>query len=774
MTTPDFSQELDSPVAPKAPPFVSFRTKFVLFFSLILILSCSALSWYLIENRRAAMTDNLQQLGTILLTNVVNNEHFRYAGLIAQDRVTLQEFVNGLMAVQDVVYVVVTGPDGTALTKRTKGGRLSSGSLSRSPEYPLYPDDSIARRLLNSPVSVPQMTPLSIVNVISTRFAWEERVFDFSMPVVRTAPPSGSLDSFTLTMEERSTPSPLSEGPRVSGLVQIGLSDASLNRELMIMVTNVILLTVVIIAAGILGAHLLAARITIPLRNLASLARQVAEGKPAQPLPSLMNDEVGQLTQMFNVMTRSLDERNLAITTNMDTIQRQFSQLKTVHQTSAAITSTLDLNTLMDTVLQLLMANLGLTRMVLMLRDEDREVAYVAQIAGVSEDIADAARHLTIPIRDDGTLMAQLLLHATPQLIPDINAVAGLMHPAILELARRVGVTSFALVPLQSHNRTLGFLGGDRGAQPCSEEDLNILLTIASHVATAIDNAKTYADLTQLTQTLEYRIQERTHELSVANEQLQEHDRRRTMFVSVASHELRTPMTAIRSFADNMLDGVAGALTERQTTYLNRIGHNLNRLTRIINQLLDWSRLDMKREMLRLEPLCIGQISSLVVESLRTVAREKNVSIDIELPEQLSMIHGDRDKLEQILWNLVGNAVKFTPPGGRISVSFEPIPEKMVQVCVADTGCGIPPEHLEAVFNEFSKVPSAMPGAQGAQLGLFITKSFVAMHQGRIWVESTVGAGTRFFFTLPCAAAEGEAGQTSPQIVEPPSTTKTG
>jgi signal transduction histidine kinase len=106
---------------------------------------------------------------------------------------------------------------------------------------------------------------------------------------------------------------------------------------------------------------------------------------------------------------------------------------------------------------------------------------------------------------------------------------------------------------LQSHNQTLGFIVGDRDVLPCSEEDLHILMTIASHVATAIDNARTYANLAQLTQHLEQRIQERTLELSMANQQLQEHDRRRTMFVSVASHELRTPMTAIRSFADNIL-----------------------------------------------------------------------------------------------------------------------------------------------------------------------------------------------------------------------------
>ena len=458
----------------------------------------------------------------------------------------------------------------------------------------------------------------------------------------------------------------------------------------------------------------------------------------------------------------------------METIRKQITQLTTVHQTSAAITSTLDLHELMDTVLQLLMTNLGFSRMVLMLRHEDRDVAYVAQVAGVPDDIADAARYLTIPIKEDGTILAELFIHSRPVLAPDMHVVAHRMSPAILDLVRRVGIQSFVCVPLQSHNQTLGFIGADRGAQACSEEDLGILLTIASHVATAIDNARTYANLAQLTQNLEYRIQERTQELSIANERLQEHDRRRTMFVSVASHELRTPMTAIRSFADNMLDGVAGALSDRQKTYLERIEHNLNRLTRIINQLLDWSRLDMQKEVFRLEPLSIAQITVLVVESLRTVASEKNVSIDIDQPEHLPMIQGDRDKLEQILWNLVGNSVKFTPPGGQVTVRFEALSDGMVQTCVMDTGCGIPPDQLDRVFNEFSKIPSAMPTSQGAQLGLFITKSFITMHKGRIWVESTLGTGSTFFFTMPSTSVENQA-HTSPTIVSPgPSTGTSG
>ena len=456
---------------------------------------------------------------------------------------------------------------------------------------------------------------------------------------------------------------------------------------------------------------------------------------------------------MFNLMTHSLQERSIDITANLATIKHQVSQLTTLHQVSAAIVGTLDRSQLLGTILRLLMENLGFTRMLLMLRHGERDTAYVAQIAGVSPDIAEAARHLDLPIQDDGSLQADLLIHGKPMLILSLEAVADRMQPLLLELARRTGVTSSVAVPLESHNQILGYLAADRGAQPCTNEDLHMLLTIASHVAAAIDNARAYSHLEELTQHLEQRIAERTQELSIANEHLQEHDRRRSLFLSVASHELRTPMTVIRSFADNMRDGIAGPVSEQQLTYLTRIGHNLSRLTRIINQLLDWSRLDSKNEMLCLEPVCVEAMALLVADSLRTVSAEKAITLEIVHANGLPAVQGDHDKLEQILWNLIGNAIKFTPPGGRIVVDFRTTPEGFVQTSVADTGCGIDPGHVEKLFQEFSKVPSALPTAQGAQLGLFITKSLVTMHQGTIWVESTLGAGTRFYFTVPVAAS---------------------
>ena len=742
-----------APVLLPANRFLGLRTKFVLFFSLILVITCSTLSWYFVEKRREAMTDNLQQLGKILLTSVVRNDHFRYAGLVAEDRATLQQFIEGLVAVQDVVYVVITGSDGTVLAQHTKGARQSSASLVRSMDQPLYPDHQIAKQLFQSSSTIPQMTRLSISNKLGNRFAWEEIVYDFAMPVLRTAKGTTSLPPFSIQLDEGSTPSSLAQPALVSGVVQIGLTDAHLKHELATMIRNILLLTTLIIGAGVLGAHLLTLRITKPLRSLAGVARQVAEGQAPVPLTPSSRDEVGQLTSMFNPMTHSLQERSLAITANLATIKHQVGQLTTLHQVSAAIARTLDLNQLLNTVLQLLTANLGFTRMLLILRHPERDTAYVAQVAGISPDIAEAARHLDMPIQNDGSLQADLLIHGKPLLILSLEAVADRMQPPILDLARRTGVMSFVAVPLQSHNQMLGYLAADRGSQPCTEEDLHMLLTIASHVAEAIDNARAYSHLEELTQHLEQRIADRTQELSIANERLQEHDRRRSLFLSVASHELRTPMTVIRSFVDNMRDGIAGPVNEQQLTYLSRIGHNLNRLTRIINQLLDWSRLDSKKDVLCLKPVCVEATALLVADSLRTVADEKTINLEIVHADELPAVQGDRDKLEQILWNLIGNAIKFTPPGGSITVDFQTTPEGFVQTCVADTGCGIDPGHVEKLFQEFSKVPSAIPTAQGAQLGLFITRSLVTMHRGTIWVESAPGAGTRFYFTVPVASS---------------------
>ncbi len=764
-------QDRHDPASGTSVRFFGLRMKFVLFFSLILIMTCSSLSWYFVEKRRQAMTDNLEELGTILLTNTMRNDHFRIAGVVLEDSVTLDQFVQSLMTIDHVVYVVIAASDGRTLARQTKRMQRPSNASPRSPEQPIYPNDRISNTLLQAPLTVPLFTRfvLSAEQTLVPQdessdwlfpfLVRKETLYDFAMPILRTPPAEIPLSRHSAELGEAIGPVLSADAPPVVGLVRIGITDAQAKQTLLLTLRNASILTVLIIAAGILGAHLLTSRITTPLRSLARAAQRLAEGNDAPvPFEPSTHDEVGQLTRVFNVMTQSLYDRNRAITMNLDTIRRQVRQLTTVHQASAVIASAgmFDMNELLDTVLRLLADNLGFSRMTVFLYHPDRNCASLARIIGVSPEIAETIRRIDIPVVDNSGITAELLLHGKPLLIHDVETVTQRMYPPILEMARRSGVQSFVAVPLQSHTKILGFLAGDRSSRQCSEEDLHILLTIAGHVAAAIDNARAYSDLAELTQHLEERIEQRTQELSRANARLQDHDRRRSTFLSVVSHELRTPMTAIRSFAENMLDGVTGPLTELQRTYLTRIQHNVSRLGRIIVQLLDWSCLDTKRVELRVEEVSLQQIATIVAGSLQMVATEKNVALVIEPIESFPTIRGDRDKLEQILWNLIGNAIKFTPPGGRVTVEFCESPPGFIQTCIADTGCGIESSHLPNIFDEFSRVPSAMPTTQGAQLGLCITKTLVTMHQGRIWAQSRPGAGSRFYFTLPIAEPQDE------------------
>ena len=244
-------------------------------------------------------------------------------------------------------------------------------------------------------------------------------------------------------------------------------------------------------------------------------------------------------------------------------------------------------------------------------------------------------------------------------------------------------------------------------------------------------------------------MQARTQELQAANEKLRELDRLKSSFVSMVSHELRTPMTSIKGYVDNLLDGVAGPLNEKPTYYLKRVQHNVERLTRMINDLLDLSRIEAGAVQLQLGSVSIPELLNDVVEGFQTIATEKSVSVKAHSMSGLPLIQGDRDKLYQVLNNLIQNAIKFTPRGGTILVEGRAGPPGYVQICVSDTGCGIGPEELPRVFERFYRGESVPIENRGAGLGLAITKNLIELHKGRIWVESTSGEGSRFLFTLP-------------------------
>jgi signal transduction histidine kinase len=280
-------------------------------------------------------------------------------------------------------------------------------------------------------------------------------------------------------------------------------------------------------------------------------------------------------------------------------------------------------------------------------------------------------------------------------------------------------------------------------------DDVNLIGTMASQVAIALDNTYAYSQIEALNIGLEVKVQERTKELQSANEKLRELDLLKSSFVSMVSHELRTPMTSIKGYVDNLLDGVAGPLNEKPAYYLNRVKHNVERLTRMINDLLDLSRIEAGAVKLQLGSLSIPELLNDVVEGFQTMATEKSISVKALSMSELPLIQGDRDKLYQILNNLIQNAIKFTPKGGTILAEAQAGPQGFVQICVSDTGCGITPEESGKVFERFYRGESVAMENRGAGLGLAITKNLVELHHGRIWVESTPGEGSRFLFTLP-------------------------
>ncbi|MET0514644.1 MAG: MASE1 domain-containing protein [Nitrospiraceae bacterium] len=255
--------------------------------------------------------------------------------------------------------------------------------------------------------------------------------------------------------------------------------------------------------------------------------------------------------------------------------------------------------------------------------------------------------------------------------------------------------------------------------------------------------------LDQLNQTLEQRVQDSTSSLQVAVEQLQELDRLKNAFVTIVSHELRTPLTSIKGLVENMLQEMTGPLNDKQTHYLSRIQLNAERLTRMLNVLLDLSKIEAgKMELLR-RPMPLHEIFADLLEGFRPLAQLKSISMEVTPAEGIPTVQADREKLYEVLANLLDNAIKFTPPGGRVRIGAQILDARYIKVGVSDTGCGIAEEHLVRIFDKFYRVPSSSAQATGAGLGLTITRGLVELHGGTIAVESVPGQGSHFYFTVP-------------------------
>jgi signal transduction histidine kinase len=438
-------------------------------------------------------------------------------------------------------------------------------------------------------------------------------------------------------------------------------------------------------------------------------------------------------------------------------LRRKVTQLTTFHNAGLLFSSTLDRETLIKNVLDTLTGELHFERAMLAFYDASRGIVFDSRLQGVPAEIVANIRSLQVPITDPDSIEGTILIRGEPLLINNIRESPAWdrLHKLSKLAVLKSELSSLLAVPLKAKDVIVGCLIVDRlPGHSLTQEDLEVMGTFASHVAIALDNTRAYHQIEELNAGLELRVKERTAEIEAANEELQELDRLKSQFLAHVSHELRSPLTSIKGFAENMLEGMAGNTTEKQVQYLRRIQANSGRLARMISDLLDRSKMEAGKMELSLGNVPVIELTREVTEQFKPLAQIKGQHLTFEYSPPDLMVHADGDKVNQVLTNLIENALKYTPTDGSIRVQIEPQDPNLVLISVIDTGQGIPADALPYIFTPFFRVKRpSLQHIEGLGLGLSISKQLVEMQGGTLSVESTEGKGTTFSFTLPRSQA---------------------
>jgi len=296
-------------------------------------------------------------------------------------------------------------------------------------------------------------------------------------------------------------------------------------------------------------------------------------------------------------------------------------------------------------------------------------------------------------------------------------------------LLEKAGLSQLLAAPLKAGERLLGFLAAFKfsTSAPFLVSDQDFLTILASQGAVALENAKLFEQIQR------------------AFVELQELERLKSNFVTLIVHELRTPLSLILGYASVLSEELQET---RLKEFAEIIVRNALRLSSLIEDLLDLKRLEKKATFVQMENIYLPELVYKVIENYEPLARDKNLELSVDIPPEAQRVQADPAKLEVVLSNLISNAIKFTPSGGKIMVGAKL--EDKPYIFVKDTGIGIPPEEKEKIFMSFYQVGEPLStGQKGLGLGLYIAKELVSMWGGRIWVESEVGKGSTFWFTLP-------------------------
>jgi len=468
--------------------------------------------------------------------------------------------------------------------------------------------------------------------------------------------------------------------------------------------------------------------LAVPLIREESPIGAIAVGRPE---PGPFSDNQIALLQTFadqaviaieNVrLFKELEARTTDLT-------RSVGELKALGEIGQAVSSTLDLETVLRTIVARANELAGMDGGAIYEYDEAREEFHLHTTDRLPTELVDALR--TSPIRKGEGAIGKLAVTGEPVEIRDIMD-EGVYQSRVREILIRTGYRSLLAVPLLREDHLLGGLSVNRkSAGEFSPEVIDLLKTFATQSALAIQNARLFRE-----------IGDKSRQLEVASQHKSE-------FLANMSHELRTPLNAIIGFSEVLSERMFGEINDKQAEYLADILESGRHLLALINDILDLSKIEAGRMELELAEFNLPGAIDNTLTLLRERAHRRGITLERAIDDHVGKISADERKVKQVLLNLLSNALKFTPEGGRIGVRAD-LRDGVIEVSVTDTGVGIAPEDQATVFEEFRQVGASAKKVEGTGLGLAISRKFIELHGGKIWVTSRLGSGSTFAFTLP-------------------------
>jgi signal transduction histidine kinase len=365
----------------------------------------------------------------------------------------------------------------------------------------------------------------------------------------------------------------------------------------------------------------------------------------------------------------------------------------------------------------------------------DGELVHLAALRNTTTEGADAIRNAFPMPPSRGGASARSILTRSIIHIPDVRDDS---EYALLGLAETNKFRSILSVPMLRDGNPIGAITvAAPRAEPFPDKQVEVLKTFADQAVIAVENTRLFNE-----------IQDKTQQLEIAN-------RHKSEFLANMSHELRTPLNAVIGFSEVLLERMFGEVNPKQEEYLNDILSSGKHLLSLINDILDLSKIEAGRMELESQPFDLPAALDNALTLIRERAARHGLRLEVTVDPGLGEVKGEERKVKQVLLNLLSNAVKFTPEGGKISLSAS-LNDGMAEISVADTGVGIAPEDQEAIFEEFRQVGSDYARKrEGTGLGLALARRLVALHGGKLWVESEPGKGSTFTFTLPVSGHGG-------------------